>query len=118
VESSISEIRAPGLTEVSTLTSRVAKSRRNLSHPLERGHVSRDHPYRGFRHRRSEKEVLQLREWRSREEIRTVHLRRTGGSNRGVGEVSKKSECRLRELGGSQGESPRVGCSKSRVAKS
>jgi hypothetical protein len=32
----------------------------------------------------------------------------------GSTEVSKKSECRLRELGSLQGESPKVGCSKSR----
>jgi hypothetical protein len=36
VESSISEIRAPGLTEVSILTSRVAKSRGNLSRSSEK----------------------------------------------------------------------------------
>jgi hypothetical protein len=53
--------------------------------------VSRDRPYRGFGHRGSEGEVFRLREWRSRERIRTVHLRRTGGSNRGVGEVPKRS---------------------------
>jgi hypothetical protein len=40
-ESSISKIRAPGLTEVSILTSRVAKSRGNMSHPIGRKSVTR-----------------------------------------------------------------------------
>jgi hypothetical protein len=58
VESSISEILAPGLTEVSILTSRVAKSRGNLSQSSESGHVLRDPLYQGFKHQRSEREVL------------------------------------------------------------
>jgi hypothetical protein len=53
------------------------------------------------------------REWRSRERITAVHLRRTGGSNHGVGEVSKRSRIRVSRTRSSQGESPRVGCSKS-----
>jgi hypothetical protein len=47
-ESSISEIQAQGLTEASILTSRVVKSRGNLSCSSESGRVSRDRPYQRF----------------------------------------------------------------------
>jgi hypothetical protein len=62
----------------------VVKPRNNLSRPLEGGYMSRDHTYQGFGHQRSEREVIQLCEWRSREKIAAVHRRRTGGRDLGI----------------------------------
>jgi hypothetical protein len=63
---------------------KVTKPRKNLSRSLEGGHVSRNHPYRGFRDQRLERETLQLREWQSSERIAAVHRRRTGGRVLGI----------------------------------
>jgi hypothetical protein len=63
--------------------------------------MSLDHPYRGFRHQRSEREILQLREWQSQERITAI----IGGGQ--VAEIKGS-----RELEGSQSESPKIGCSK------
>jgi hypothetical protein len=47
--------------KVRALDIRIPKEvRLDLSRSFGSGHVSQDHPYRGFRHRGSEKEVVQL----------------------------------------------------------
>jgi hypothetical protein len=85
--------------------------------------VSRDYPHRGLGHRRLEVEVIRLHEWRRGESsvlwgLTDVisgyrHSRTVWGPQESAGRQVAEIE-RSRELGSSQSEGPRVGCSKSR----
>jgi len=90
------------------------KDKLDLSHPLERGHVSWDHHIEdldiGGQNGKSFDLVSGEVTRRSEPSIWGEQVAEINGST----DVPKKLECRLHELRASQGESPRVGCSKSR----
>jgi hypothetical protein len=90
--SSLSGIRTSGFREGSPSTSRVAKSRENRDRPFKKDKWQRSRDLANSEVRKVRAQELGAL---SRERITAIHLRRTGGSNREVGEVPKRSRIRV-----------------------